>query len=69
MTEEDYLLFCDVQDGRCAICGKKRKLCVDHCHDTGRIRGLLCRHCNMALGLLGDNLAGVEAAAEYLRTF
>src|SRR5579862_5532617 len=38
------------QQSRCLICKRKSKLCVDHCHRTGAIRGLLCRTCNMALG-------------------
>ncbi len=42
------------QDGRCAMCRKdlpdRSKICVDHDHDTGKIRGLLCYGCNMALG-------------------
>ena len=44
-----------VQDGRCALCGQpfqadKKEPAVDHCHTTGRIRGLLCHACNRALG-------------------
>lgn len=39
---------------------------VDHCHDTGRVRGMLCHGCNTALGKLGDNVAGLRRALEYL---
>jgi hypothetical protein len=39
---------------------------LDHCHDTGQIRGLLCNRCNMALGLLGDSTGRLEAAIQYL---
>lgn len=61
------------QSGLCAICNlpetssKCTYLAVDHCHKTGKIRGLLCNGCNRALGMLGDTLAGVEKAVEYLR--
>ncbi len=53
--------------GPCAICGREDDLCIDHDHDTGIIRGILCRNCNRALGLIGDNLANVEKAVEYLK--
>jgi hypothetical protein len=60
--------------GRCDICGKKpmgrypgqSKLHIDHDHATGKFRGMLCTWCNMAIGHLGDNLAGVLKAVEYL---
>jgi hypothetical protein len=61
------------QDGKCAVCrssdprNNRGVLVVDHCHDTGRIRGLLCTPCNTAIGNLGDTLEGIEAAARYLR--
>jgi hypothetical protein len=56
---------------RCGICGKtekenKRKLAIDHEHDSGRVRGILCRNCNAGIGLLGDNLQGVTKALQYL---
>ncbi len=38
------------QAGVCAVCGRKLKLCVDHCHDTGKVRGLLCSACNLLEG-------------------
>lgn len=54
--------------GRCHICANKaRNLVIDHNHETGEIRGLLCHHCNVALGFFRDNLAWVLSAAEYLR--
>jgi Recombination endonuclease VII len=58
------------QQQLCAICKKHESetgtLCLDHCHDTGEIRGLLCRKCNAGIGLLGDNLETVRAATAYL---
>ena len=56
-------------DGKCEVCGrppKKKALCVDHCHDTGKVRGLLCSNCNTALGLLGDDLQRILKLSQYL---
>jgi hypothetical protein len=52
----------------CAICRKrsKERLCVDHCHLTGMVRGLLCHACNLALGSLKDDQASLVAALAYL---
>jgi len=44
-----------------------RKLAVDHCHETGVVRGLLCFRCNQALGNFGDNLEGINKVVEYLQ--
>ena len=59
------------QDGRCAICRRKitKKKCrIDHDHDTGNVRGLLCASCNTGLGLFQDNPEVLTSAAEYLRS-
>lgn len=70
---EHFKSLSAAQDGRCAICrregsqqSRKHRLYVDHCHDTGRIRGLLCHPCNVALGLLGESVERVKAAVTYL---
>ncbi len=59
------------QDNRCAICGdlspEGKKLNIDHNHKTGKIRELLCRNCNLALGLLKDSFEVVEKAFLYLK--
>lgn len=55
------------QGHRCAICKRKKKLCVDHNHRTGKVRGLLCVDCNTGLGKLGDSLRGLMRAIKYLR--
>lgn len=55
------------QGNVCAICRRPaRMLCIDHCHVTGRVRGLLCRKCNSALGLYDDDPRLLHAAIEYL---
>lgn len=56
------------QGGRCALCLEPNPdLAVDHCHKTGNVRGLLCRFCNRAISLWGDDLAGAERLVTYMR--
>lgn len=59
------------QGGRCAVCkGECRtgqQLAIDHCHETGEVRGLLCNRCNRAIGLLCDDHTLVQSAADYLK--
>jgi len=60
------------QDGACNICLEKLEglgatnLCVDHCHATGKIRGLLCRNCNKGLGFFKDNSKNLMRAFTYI---
>lgn len=56
------------QEGKCAICliPSEKRLHIDHCHKTGKVRGLLCGNCNMALGLFKDNEQLLIAASVYL---
>ena len=69
---EEYESILARQGGKCAICHEpesmpRRKLVVDHCHRTGRVRGLLCGRCNLALGMLEDRLDLMESAVLYLK--
>jgi hypothetical protein len=59
------------QSGLCAICKTKPEkiLCVDHSHETGQVRALLCSSCNSMLGFSGDNPARLGAGSSYLREF
>jgi len=68
MSEPDYNAMWAAQDGLCAICRLEcsKSLAVDHDHKTGKIRGLLCKKCNMALGLLKDDIQLMSRAIEYL---
>lgn len=71
LTIEQYNNLFEAQSGKCAICKKHqseyyRAFSVDHCHKTGKVRGLLCNDCNAAIGLLKDNINNIEAALHYL---
>ena len=69
ITNKDYEVMVENQNGFCAICKTKPKtlLCVDHNHKTGEVRGLLCNDCNSGIGFLKDNISILESAIEYLR--
>ena len=73
ITHEEYLAMEEAQGNCCAICKapkaslKGRGWCTDHCHTTGKVRGLLCTSCNKGLGLFKDDPTKLEAAVEYLR--
>jgi Recombination endonuclease VII len=73
LTQEEYNIKLNSQNGCCAICsrvldGSNRDAtpCVDHNHTTGKIRGLLCRPCNQAVGCLQDKSHLCQLAANYL---
>lgn len=63
------------QNGKCAICGddekskRNKNLSIDHCHETNKVRGLLCTNCNRAIGLLKDNIQILEKAINYLNKY
>lgn len=54
------------QRGRCAVCQRERKLAVDHCHASERVRELLCYPCNIALGQVNDDVEILHRLAEYV---
>lgn len=55
------------QNNMCAICGTHvTRGHVDHCHSTGKVRGILCNHCNIGLGHFKDSPAALQAAIQYL---
>lgn len=77
ITLEQYNTMFKEQNGSCAICKKPetmkhqngvvRHLAVDHCHKTGKVRGLLCSAHNRGIGYFGDNIEMLEKAIEYLK--
>lgn len=72
ITSEQYWKLFEAQKGNCACCGQshelfKRRLHVDHDHETGVIRGLLCTECNPGLGYFQDSVERLEAAVTYLK--
>lgn len=74
ITLEEYNQMLEEQDNQCGICGVQEseadvKLSVDHCHETGIIRGLLCRACNTGIGNLRDSIELLEKAVDYLNAY
>lgn len=71
ITQEEAKSLLDSQGGNCAICETEdpgiKGWCIDHCHDTGKVRGVVCGTCNSGMGLLKDNPKLLERAASYLR--
>lgn len=75
ITERELDNLYNKQSSKCAICGihekntDKKSLCVDHDHTTGKIRGLLCDDCNVALGRFKDNIDNLKNAIRYLTIY
>jgi hypothetical protein len=80
LTKEQYDKMVENQNNKCAICDVdfnskwtkndtkfKTSACVDHCHKTGKIRGLLCNQCNLALGRFKDDSTLLQRAIDYLK--
>jgi hypothetical protein len=78
--KDQYEKMHDKQKGLCALCGNKekvinhkskdktpRKLAIDHCHKTGKIRELLCYACNVSLGKFDDSIENLQSAIAYLK--
>ncbi len=79
LTPADYEAMLTAQNSLCAICARPeraanprgnrpRRLAVDHCHTTSRVRGLLCAACNAMLGAVNDQILLLQAAITYLQT-
>ncbi len=77
LSIEEFEYLRQEQEGKCAICRNEleihpdssvrtKKVAVDHCHETGKVRGLLCSNCNTGLGMFKDNHELLQAASEYL---
>lgn len=66
ITPEQYQDILDAQGGVCAICGGIRRMCLDHDHETGAVRGILCENCNYMIGNAYDSQDTLLAGARYL---
>jgi len=73
ITIQEYTEILEAQGNCCATCGAKepggrwKSFAVDHDHKTGKVRGMLCKSCNIALGEVDDNLQTLHAMVEYLK--
>lgn len=71
VTIEEYNTLFEKQNGCCAICGKHQSefilpLFVEHCHKTGKVRGLMCNKCNVGIGCFEDNPIIINNALKYI---
>ena len=79
ITDAELAQMKQEQDNKCFLCGSEgflmdknkhvEKLAVDHCHETGKVRKLLCHNCNRALGLFKDNHDVIRKAADYVEEY
>ncbi len=75
MTADDFVGLLSAQDYKCPVCsselllglGKGKNACVDHDHESGKVRGILCSSCNRAIGLLKDEILLLRKAVSYLQ--
>ena len=71
ITHDDFTIMLLAQNNCCKICkssdpGVRGIFKVDHCHTTGKVRGLLCQSCNVGIGLFGDDTTILKNAIQYL---
>ena len=75
LSDFEYNRMSDSQGFSCAICRrtpeepsmkKAKTLCIDHCHTTSKVRGLLCNACNRGMGMMGDSITTLRNAIQYL---
>jgi hypothetical protein len=73
LTIEDYARMLHAQDRKCAACGDalamNKKTHVDHCHATGKVRAILCHHCNISLGLMQESPDRMRSLIAYIERF
>jgi hypothetical protein len=76
LSKEKYLDILECQGACCAICKSStanskisERLFVDHCHETGEVRGLLCHGCNVGIGLLKEKIENLYSAINYLKKY
>jgi hypothetical protein len=64
---EEFKELCIKQDYKCLICCESNKLCIDHCHVSGKFRGIICMQCNSGLGYFKDSIKYLQTAIDYLK--
>lgn len=74
LSFEEYIQILEEQNYKCKVCGITEEelgkyLCVDHCHSSGKIRGILCGNCNTALGFAKDSIYNLKKMIEYLEEY
>ena len=70
ITPEEYDRLITEQNGLCGICGEPMaRVCIDHCHSSGKIRKMLCHNCNVLLGHARDSVIILQQAIDYLNKF
>lgn len=74
ITSRDYFVLLGEQDLKCAICSQTlypfdKKTCIDHNHNTNKVRGLLCPRCNLFLGMIKDDIKLLDKAIVYLKKY
>ena len=71
VSKDDFNKMMEEQNNSCKLCSKPfisvTQTHIDHCHETDRVRGILCMPCNVALGMLGDNEEGLTKALNYVK--
>jgi ethanolamine ammonia-lyase large subunit len=66
LTTEMVARMSALQNHKCALCKQRKKLVIDHCHSTGKVRGLLCHRCNTSLGWIETHPVVLSRLAKYL---
>jgi len=66
LTEGDFDRMVEKSGGRCEICGAQEELHIDHNHQTGRVRGLICQNCNIAIGKSHERIPILQNMIHYL---
>lgn len=74
LSQEEFKKILGKSGGKCEICyvslyGLEYKLNIDHCHKTNKVRGILCRNCNLGIGFFEENKKVLSSAIKYLKNY
>ena len=67
ITEQEFNEMNAKQNGICPLCNKRPSTVVDHCHQSNKVRGILCMQCNNSLGIFGDTEQDIQRVIEYFQ--